>query len=154
MLLDLAIAWDPLQRRCDLVVAGGRLALDATPVTPMLISLGSDRRAEPDDALPDTVTEGSIAAGLNPRRDWVGDALTNGGAGGGERVGSRLWLLEREKQTDDVLLRAQRYAEQSLAWLAAREGVDVSVAASWPTRTAMRMEVQIGAASHSVMVAR
>lgn len=150
MLLDLAIAWDPLQRRCDLVVAGGTLALDATPVTPMLINLGSDRRAEPDDVLPDTVTEGSIAAGLNPRRGWVGDALTQGG----ERVGSRLWLLEREKQTGDVLLRAQRYAEQSLAWLAAREGVDVSVAASWPTRTAMRMEVQIGAASHSVMVAR
>lgn len=151
MLLDLAIAWDAARRRCDLLFAGRGLALDPTPVTPVLISLGSDRRAAPDDALPDGVTEGGLAAGpINPRRGWAGDALDPAG----RRVGSKLWLLEREKQTDDVLRRAQDYAEQALAWLAQREGVDVAVAASWPTRTAMLMRVQIGAASYAVQVAR
>lgn len=57
----------------------------------------------------------------------------------------RLWLLEREKQADDVLGRAQDYARQSLAWLADREGVEIEVAASWPTRTAMLMDVQAAA---------
>jgi len=149
VLLDLAIAWDPIRRRCDLAFAGGTLALDATPVTPLLISLGSDRRAEPDDTLPDTVTEGSLAAGINPRRGCPGDALD----ANGDRVGSKLWLLEREKQTDDVLRRAQDYAEAALAWLSEREGVDIAVAASWPTRTAMLLDVQTGATRQQLQLA-
>ncbi len=150
MLLDLAIAWDPVHRRCDLVVADAGLALDATPLTPLLLSLGSDRRAEPDDTLPDTVTAGSITAGLNPRRGWAGDALDPNG----DRAGSRLWLLEREKQTDDVLARARDYALQSLAWLGDREGVDIDVAVAWPTRTAMRMDVSVGTAVLQLQVPR
>lgn len=147
MLLDLAIAWDPVRRRCDFRYDGG-LALDTTPLTPVLLSLGSDRRAEPDDTLPDTVTEGSIAAGLNPRRGWAGDAFDEDG----NRAGSRLWLLEREKQTDDVLARVQDYAQQSLAWLAEREGVDIAVVASWPTRTAMLLDVKVGGARLQIQV--
>lgn len=149
MLLDIAIVWDPVRRRCDLRYDAG-LALDTTPLTPVLLSLGCDRRAEPDDTLPDTVTEGSIAVGLNPRRGWVGDAFDEQG----NRAGSRLWLIEREKQTDDVLLRAQDYARQSLAWLADREGVAIEVAAAWPTRTAMRMDVQVGSARLQLQIAR
>jgi phage gp46-like protein len=119
-------------------------------VTPVLLSLGSDRRAEPDDTLPDAVTEGSIAAGLNPRRGWAGDAFDEHG----DRAGSRLWLQERDKQTDDVLRRAQDYAREALGWLGDREGVEIDVAASWPTRTAMRMDVQVGAVSVAVQVSR
>jgi phage gp46-like protein len=148
MYFDLAIAWDPARRCCDLVVDGADLAIDTTPVTPLLISLGSDQRAEPDDVLPDTVTEGSIAAGLNPRRGWAGDALDPNG----NRVGARLWLLQREKQTGDVLNRAQRYAEQALAWLAQREGADITVAASWPTRTGLLLQVQLGQTQVSLQV--
>ena len=54
--LDAALIFDPETRRADLQLGDdGDLVLDGTPVTPMLISLGSDRRAGPDDELPDGV---------------------------------------------------------------------------------------------------
>lgn len=142
--LDLALAFDPRLKRCDLVFAGGTLALDATPVTPMLAALGSERRASPDNALPDATTEGSLASGLNPRRGWVGDALN------AERLGSRLWLLERSKLSDDVLLAAEDYALQALQPLADAHGTTLEVAASRVTgtpagRNAMLLDVQLGA---------
>ncbi|MEW6612713.1 MAG: phage GP46 family protein [Pseudomonadota bacterium] len=98
---------DALGSRCDYQLAGGALAADHDIKTAVLISLFSDRRAEADDPLPD-------AAGS--RRGWWGDALT------GRRLGSRLWLLSREKQLREVVNRAREYAEEALAWLV-EEGV-------------------------------
>ena len=49
MFLDLALHYDPARGCCDLVFTGQDLALDRTPITPMLVSLGSDRRARADD---------------------------------------------------------------------------------------------------------
>lgn len=65
------------------------------------MSLGTDRRAENDDVLP----SGS------DKRGWWGDSFRQ------RRIGSRLWLLEREKITPDTLLRAEEYAAEALAWL-------------------------------------
>ena len=48
------------------------------------------------------------------RHGWWGDTFaseTN------DRIGSRLWLLRREKLTDDVVARAREYAEESLQWM-------------------------------------
>lgn len=98
---------DALGSRCDLQLAGGTLAGDHDIKTAVLISLFTDRRAEADDALPD-------AAGS--RRGWWGDALN------ARRIGSRLWLLSREKQLREVVSRTQEYAEEALAWLT-EEGI-------------------------------
>ncbi|MGT2507918.1 phage GP46 family protein [Cupriavidus basilensis] len=46
-----------------------------------------------------------------PRRGWWGDLLA------ARPIGSRLWLLSREKQTAEVVRLAREYAEESLAWL-------------------------------------
>ena len=145
MYLDIALAWDAARRRVDVVydVATGRIALDATPATPVIVSLGCDRRAAPDDT-----TEGSLQAGLNPKRGWSGDAFTPAR----QRVGSRLWLLSRSKQTDEVLLDAQDYAINATQWLAAREGVAVECAASWPRRNVLRLVVAVG--DHAVTIQR
>jgi len=70
--------------------------------TAVLISLFTDRRANNDDQLPDY--RGS-------KRGWWSDALT------GQKIGSRLWLLHREKQLNQVVLRAKEYAEEALQWL-------------------------------------
>lgn len=87
---------------CDYEVSAGSLASSHDIKTAVLISLFSDRRAEADDALPNP--DGSL-------RGWWGDVLS------GRRIGSRLWLLGREKQLRSVVVRAKNYAEEALAWL-------------------------------------
>lgn len=98
----------------SLVIAG--VAVKASDVTEdlpraVLISLFTWRRANPDDELPSTNKFG-----------WWGDTYpqsTN------DRIGSRLWLLSREKLTTETVLRAKEYAEESLQWL-----IDDGVAAA------------------------
>lgn len=126
--LDLALVYDPAARRGDLALgADGDLVLDDTPATPMQVSLGSDRRARPDDPLP--VPAGAIDAPSSffVRRGWAGDALD------AERrpIGSRLWLLERAKQSEIVRRLAEEWAREALAWAEAETGSAAEVAALW-----------------------
>lgn len=86
----------------DFAVENGALAAGSDLRTAIILSLFCDRRAETDDVLPDP--SGS-------RRGWWGDALMP------RPLGSRLWLLSREKQIQDVVNRAQEYAAESLKWL-------------------------------------
>lgn len=73
--------------------------------TAVIISLFTDRRAEPDDVIPDGTTD---------RRGHWGDAYLDND---NDSIGSRLWLLAREKQTQDVLNRAREYCIEALQWL-------------------------------------
>lgn len=93
----------------DLQLAGGDLMRDDSLLTAIIISLFTDRQAEPGDELP---------AGGNDRKGWWADAtLPASLAGGKDKIGSRLWLLKREKQLPIVLTRIKEYAEEALAWL-------------------------------------
>lgn len=68
-----------------------------------LISLFSWRKSNDDDGV-----------NIPNRQGWWGDTFaseTN------DRIGSRLWLLRREKLTDDVVARAREYAKESLQWM-------------------------------------
>lgn len=89
--------------RFDWAIQRGDLAPDDGLETAIILSLFTDRRALPDDPLPD---------GSDDRRGWWADAWAEQGP-----VGSRLWLLEREKDTRDVVNRARDYAEEALQWL-------------------------------------
>lgn len=124
MPVHLAMRHDRATGRLDVGFDGAALAADRTPATPMLLALGADRRAEADDALPDTA---DAAGRFDPRRGWCLDALDPAGA----RCGSRLWLLERAKATGDTRARAEEYARQALAPLARRLGLEVAVEAAW-----------------------
>ncbi|WP_347505859.1 phage GP46 family protein [Pseudomonas anguilliseptica] len=100
---DLALSWNG--READLVIEDGDFALDDSLQTPVIISLFSDRRARPDDAWPD------VPADL---------------------IGSRLWLLRREKEIAETLRRAREYGKESVAWtlddgIAAKVEVTASV---------------------------
>ena len=111
---DLALAWDATSYTGDLALAGVDLAADDGLRTAVLLSLFSDRRAE----------VGDLRAGETARRGWWGDTLTDG-----DRIGSRLWLLGREKRVADVVRRAEEYARESVAWLVedgAAERVEVT----------------------------
>lgn len=119
----------------DWLQDGAGLATDDGLETAVVLSLFTDRRANPEDVLPDP--DGG-------RRGWFGDSFP---AVDGDRIGSRLWLLHRERQTDAVLERARGYAAEALAWLK-EDGVAsaVDVAAEYPRRGVLALEVRIARA--------
>jgi len=106
----------------------------------VIISLFTDRRAEDDDVIPD---------GGQERRGWWGDDFNEDAA---DRIGSRLWLLSREKQLSEVLNRARQYAEQALRWLI-DDGVaeSVDVVASIPRAGVLGLQVAIQRPSEPVI---
>jgi phage gp46-like protein len=101
----------------DWQLIGPGLAEDDGLITSVIISLFTDRRAEEDDALPDG----------SDRRGWWGDIYSDLE---GDRIGSRLWLLAREKQLPEVLVKAREYAVEALQWL-----IDDGVAAAVKVET-------------------
>ena len=50
---DLSLVWDPENYRADMTVTGGDLATDAGLHTALIISLMTDRLADPHDFIPD-----------------------------------------------------------------------------------------------------
>ena len=81
------------------------LVEDAGLDTAVILSLFVDRRANDDDVLPGDPSD---------KRGWWADAFP---VAPNDRVGSRLWLLSREKQLQSVLNRAQEYAQEALQWM-------------------------------------
>lgn len=138
--LDAALVFDPATRRADLVLgADGDLLLDETPVTPMLISLGTDRRAEPDDELPSGIDALNAATSFVARRGWVGDALDRLG----RKIGCRIWLLDRAKQTETTRRFAIVWAEESLGWAEIELGRPAEVSAQWLGRGTLALRCAI-----------
>lgn len=83
----------------------GQLTDPTAVVNPLpravIISLFSWRRASPDDNATEPM-------------GWWGDTYPTVT---GDRIGSRLWLLGREKITNDTLNRAHDYATEALQWM-------------------------------------
>jgi phage gp46-like protein len=127
----IALSWNDAQGAADLALnATGALASDDALQTAVVLSLFLDARARPDDG-----AEGH-------RRGWVGDAFTPE-----DRVGSRLWLLKREKHTEETRRRAEDHANEALAWLVdAGLASSVSVTAVWVARGVMGLAVSIATA--------
>lgn len=93
--------------------------------TAILISLFSDREASSDDVIPD---------GTGDPRGWVGDVDQD------YKIGSRLWLLERAKQTQETLRLANDYIAEALQWL-----IDDSVVARFDITTEWTRAGMLGA---------
>lgn len=99
--------------------------------TAVLLSLFTDRRAGPEDVLPDNSGD---------RRGWWGDALnTNDDADG-----SKLWLTFRGKITDSTVVQIEEYVREALQWLI-DDGVAerVSVQAVRTTMTAITWTIGV-----------
>jgi phage gp46-like protein len=115
----------------DLVMEAGDLALDDGLNTAVLVSLFSDRRAEPHDELPDHGES---------RRGWWGDGLNNDN----DRLGSRLWLLVRRKQTPETRQLFEDFTREALAWLVADSlAAKVDVSAAWAARGVLVVAIVI-----------
>jgi phage gp46-like protein len=114
--MDIQMAWAPITGKVgliDLAQDGPDLATGRELDTAVIMSLFTNRLANDDDLLPSSVSD---------RQGWWSDTFP---VADGDRIGSRLWLLQRETQTQDTLNRAREYAKEALQWL-----VDDRVAAS------------------------
>jgi phage gp46-like protein len=122
---DTLTTWVPALGRGDWLLRGAQLAAGGDLQTAVLISLFSDREANPDDVIPD---------GSGDPRGWVGDL------GQDYKIGSRLWLLSRAKQTGETLARAQDYIDEALQWL-----IDDGVVAKFDILVEWTRRSQLGA---------
>lgn len=101
--MDIETFWDVTNGRGDWRMGeNGQLLAEHDLKTAALISLFTWRRAKSDDVLPEK--------GMSRKGCWI-DATSS------QPMGSRLWLLQREKQETEVVERAKEYAEESLKWL-------------------------------------
>ncbi len=110
------------------------LEADETLETAVFISLFTDKRADITDPLPFNETF---------RRGWWGDSYA---AISGDQIGSHLWLLQREKTTQDTLNRAKEYSLEALSWVI-EDGIaeSVQVETNWVNKIqgVMAIEVEI-----------
>lgn len=113
-MIDVSLSFNQDRFDFDLTLQGEGTSRDLQGddglLTAVIISLFTDRRANADDPLPDE------RVGVpSDRRGWWGDHILEDEAR--DPMGSRLWLLTREKDQASVVARAQQYADESLAWL-------------------------------------
>lgn len=118
--------------RFDIAIEGNDVKADNGLRSAIIVSLFSDRQAEPDDEISD---------GTNNRRGYWADQYTGPD---GARLGSRLWLLSRSKQTQQVLDRARDYCLEALQWML-NDGVASAIDAQteWLDRKTLGITVQI-----------
>jgi phage gp46-like protein len=116
----------------DLALLLGDLEHETTMRTAILLSLFSDARATPDEL--------RNHGGDDPRGACI-DALS---PVEGDRFGSKLWLLFREKQIPETLNRAKRYCEDALEWLR-EDGIArlVEVVTAWIGQGRMSITITI-----------
>lgn len=114
---DIRSIWQASACLAAWALDGPDLATGDDLETAVILSLFTDRRADPDDIIPD---------GSRDPRGWWGDL------GADVPIGSKLWLLDRAKATEQVRLRAEDYIGQALQWLV-DDGVAaaVEVSAAW-----------------------
>ncbi len=107
-LADLALTWSNTLGSADLSIIDTDLSSDRGLSTAVLLSLFTDRRADPDDKPP--------SGDDRDRRGWWADQFAEVE---GDRIGSRLWLLDRSKNSNETKLRAEEYVREALAWMVA-----------------------------------
>lgn len=115
----------------DLSISNKDFELDEGLRAAVVVSLFTDRRCTVEE-LPDEDKD---------RRGWWGDLFAEQS---GDEIGSKLWLLKREKQTEETRKRAQEYAEEALAWML-EDGLaqSVTVQAEWVAQGLLGISVAI-----------
>lgn len=110
----------------DLVLGAQGLESDDGIETAVILSLFTDAPATDDEL---------AIAGLTreQNRGWFGNDYPDVD---GDVWGSKLWLLQRAKRSDETLARANGYAREAVAWLIT-DGVAsrIPIEAAWYGRT-------------------
>ncbi len=116
----------------DVLINGPDLQSDSGLRTAIILSLFTDQLVGSDEEIPD---------GTDNRRGWWADSFTEVA---GDLIGSRLWLLNREKQIDQVLEKGRDYAQASLQWMLT-DGVasQIEVETEWVKKEVMGILVRV-----------
>lgn len=128
---DLKLKWAEELNLFDLSVQSSDLEKEDGLETAVIVSIFTDARAD--------VVE--LPPGETDRRGWFGEEF---GDVIGDKYGSKLWLLDREKQTEDVRMRAIEYAKEALQWMI-DDGVadSIDVDCQFPARGVWQITVTI-----------
>jgi phage gp46-like protein len=116
----------------DVEVEANDLGVDEGMQTAVAISLFTDAR----------VTEDELPPEERSRRGWWGDLFPDAP---GDQIGSKLWLLARQKRTVEVLRQAEEYCNEALQWMiddGVAESVDTSASYD-PPSGAMLLAISI-----------
>ncbi|MBS7546254.1 phage GP46 family protein [Ancylobacter oerskovii] len=104
---DIRTLWNPDTLHAEWLLNGSVLDTGRDLETAFVISLMTDALADENDVLPDPTDD--------DRRGWWADWQA-ADIWGAPPIGSKLWLLRREKWTEAVRLRAEDYVRTGLAW--------------------------------------
>lgn len=105
MASDIKILWDDIYQEGDVEFLDEDLIREEGLSTAVLLSLFIDRRANDSDMLDDS----------DDLRGWWGDGLDADTSG--DQIGSRLWLLDRAKTTQENINNCKIYVEEALQWM-------------------------------------
>lgn len=86
----------------DAAVVQNDIETDDGLETAVIVSLFCNRRCTADELPPEAQS----------REGWWGDVVESGN----DEIGSKLWLLRREKITSETMQRAREYSEEALQW--------------------------------------
>jgi phage gp46-like protein len=127
---DVRLSWDPANARGDVTMFGPFLETGHDLESAVLISLFTDRQADPGDVLPPDLS--------SDPRGWWADTYN------GDFIGSKLWQVMGRVRNPDTLNFAQDAASKSLDWMIA-DGVAsaVDVIASFYGSGGLRLDIQI-----------
>ncbi len=101
--MDLALTYNPEIGMLDIAIDGADLLAEDTLASAVMLSLLCDRTAQAHE----------VDAG-GDRRGWWADAFADVE---GDAFGSRLWLLNRNKQLPGVVQQARGYITEALQWM-------------------------------------
>lgn len=100
---DIALEFNKTTKEYDASILDGDFKRCDDLESAVIISLFTWARASADE-----VSENA------PRYGWFGDKIDQDST---DAIGSKLYLLKREKITEQSMMRAKEYIEQSLAWM-------------------------------------
>lgn len=137
---DIRTIWSPDDLAGDWLLRGSVLDMDNELVTAVAISLFTHRTADDGDRLPNGETAGST---VGQRRGWWADHEADL-LYGATPIGSRLWLLSREKQTEETRARAEEYIREALAWITQVQlATHVEIVVDWFAHERLGAEITI-----------
>lgn len=111
MAVDLKIRWDDTLFEGDFIFQDNDFETDEGLGTAVLMSWFSDQRASNDDEIPNATTDPEFI----DKRGWWGDLVDPTFTE--DKIGSKLWLLNRAKTTQENITKGQDYGKEALQWM-------------------------------------
>lgn len=112
----------------DIEFINGEFTIEEGLETAVLMSIYTDRRADNDEELDD----------INDQRGWWGDQFED------DEIGSKRWLLYRQKITSNTLALLRQYDRDALKWMIDDNVVkDIKVTVERYDRITVAEEIQL-----------